>query len=590
MALDGVYLSLIAGEINTRLAGARVDKVQQPERDEIDIGFRLRGGVEKLLVSASPANPRLHFTGSSKENPLAPPMFCMLLRKHLSGGRFAAARQPGLERIVFLDFDCRNELGDEVRRTLAVEIMGRHSNIILLDETGRIMDAAKHVDETVSSVRQVLPGLRYELPPAQHKLSLLDTPAQEIVAATCAGGVRDEELPKALLRTVMGVSPIVCRELTQLACRTTEARVSSLLPEQRERLAFFMGRTSQELRDGCAVPVMVTDAATRKPLDFSFMEITQYGTAAATKRFESFSALLDSFYDERDRVERFNRRAQDILHLLTGLSGHIARRLENQNEELSRCADRQQLRVYGDLITTAAPQLQKGAAFCELANYYEEGSPLVRIKLDPLLTPIENAQKYYKEYRKASVAENFLREQIDSAGRELAYIDTVFDELSRADSESVLGEIREELAGEGYLRLRRNARGAKPRESRPLHFRSTDGFEIYVGRNNRQNDRLTLKTAAKSDLWLHTRNIPGAHVIISAHGAPVPNSTITEAAVLAAAHSRAKESRQVPVDYTQVKNVKKPSGAKPGMVIYESFHTAFVNPDETLAERLRQKD
>ncbi|MDR3645648.1 MAG: NFACT RNA binding domain-containing protein [Clostridia bacterium] len=588
MALDGVFLSLIGDEVNRRLEGARVDKIQQPDRDEIDIVFRLRSGSEKLLVSASPGNARVHFTQVSKENPLSAPMFCMLLRKHLSGGKFAGARQAGLERILFLDFDCYNELGDAVRRTLAAEIMGRHSNIILIDENERILDSIKHIDEDVSAVRQVLPGLHYELPPQQNKTSLLEAPTEQIVNAACAG--RDDELPHALLSVMQGVSPVVCRELSQLACRAADARTGSLTPPQKERLIFFIARMAEQIRGGGAVPVMVTDAQTHRPLDFSFMEITQYGTAAATRRYEGFSELLEAFFYERDRIERFSRRSQDILKLLGNCSERVARRLENQRAELAKCEDRQALRVRGDLISSNLFRLQRGEALCELENYYEPGSPLLQIRLDPLLTPAQNAQSYYREYQKASAAQKHLTERIAADVEELAYLDSVFDELSRAESDTELSEIREELAGEGYLRQRGKSRAAKPRESKPLHYRSDDGIDVFVGRNNRQNDRLTLKASARSDLWLHTRNIPGAHVVIAAGGEAVPESTLKQAAVLAACHSRAKESRQVPVDYTLVRYVKKPAGAKPGKVIYEHFKTVFVNPDPQLAQRLAVKN
>lgn len=585
MALDGVFLSQICKEINNRLDGARVDKVMQPERDEIDLLFRLRTGNERLLLSASSGNARVQFTEFQKENPVSAPLFCMLLRKHLAGGRFVAARQPGLERILFLDFDCRNELGDLVRRTVACEIMGRHSNIILTDENGKILDAVKHIDETLSSVRQVLPGLPYVLPPQQKKRNFLEEAPEAIVEAAVSQGGAD--LSRALLSTMQGVSPIVCRELCQLACRTTEARCDALTAGQKERLCFFIGRVAELVKSGEAVPVIVTDAATRKPLDFAFLEITQYGTAAATRRFDGFSELLDAFFRERDRLERYNRRSSDILKLLGGLSERVARRLQNRREELAKCGDRQTLRVAGDLISSNLYRLTKGDVSCELENFYEPGNPPVRLRLDPLLTPAQNAQRYYREYRKASVAEEHLIGEIASDEQELSYFDSVFDELTRAEDNAALSEIREELAGEGYLkrRGRRNGRPEKP--AAPEHYRSDDGFDLYVGRNNRQNDRLTLKTAAKSDFWLHTRNIPGAHVIVSAKGRPVPDTTLTQAAALAALHSKAKDSRLVPVDYTQVRNVKKPAGAKPGMVIYENFKTAFVNPDENLARRLQ---
>ena len=585
MALDGALLSFITAEINTRLENAKVDKLQQPERDEIDISFRLRGGSEKLLLSASSNYPRAHFTAVPKENPMTAPMFCMLLRKHLSGARFAGAEQPGLERILFLHFDCYNELGDAVRRTLAVEIMGRHSNIILIDEKGRIMDAVKHIDETMSSRRQVLPGLRYELPPKQEKRDVTDIPPQEVLEKL--HGQRGE-LSRALIGILQGVSPVVCRELAQLACRDAGARVEQMTPGQEERLAFFLKNLSAAVKDGRGTPVLVSDAKTGRPLDFSFMEITQYGTAASVRKYENFSQMLDAFYCERDRVERVTRRAHDMLGVITNAVERISRKLDNQRAELATCGDRERLKVCGGLVSSNIHRLERGMSRLEAENYYEEGSPTVGIALDPQLTPAQNAQKYYREYRKAATAEKYLREQIAIDEKELAYLDTVFDELSRAACESELAEIRDELVGEGYLKRHTGGRAEKRlRENAPLKFRSSEGFEIFIGRNNRQNDKLTLKTADKRDLWLHTRNIPGAHVIVAARGGAVPPGTLRQAAVLAALHSRAKDSSQVPVDYTQVKNVKKPSGAKPGLVIYDDFKTLFVRPDTELAESLQ---
>lgn len=583
MALDGIYLSLLAREFNKTLESARVDRIMQPERDEIDIVFRLRGGSARLLLSASANNPRVHFTSHNKENPASPPMFCMLLRKHLSGGKFAGVRQAGFERILFFDLDCYNELGDPVRKTIAVEIMGRHSNIILIDENGRITDAVKHIDETMSRERQVLPGLRYELPPQQDKLSILTEPS-EIIGRIRAH--KECEIQKALLDTLQGVSPVVCRELSQLACRDSAARTGGMSDEDYNRLRFFIERTAQGLqRDGqhyCAA----SDAKTGKPMDFAFLEITQYGLAASTRDYDSPSALLDDFYLERDRVERVNQRAHDILNLLTKAYERINRKIGNQQLELQSSVGRERLKVFGDLISSNLYRLQKGTTSCTLENYYEDNLP-VNIALDPSLTPVQNAQKYYREYRKASAAEGVLREQIAAGEAELEYLDSVFDELSRASGEAELSEIREELEAEGYLRNRSRQRGKNRNQpmkaNKPLHYGTAEGFEIFVGRNNRQNDRLTLKTAAKGDLWLHTHNIPGAHVIVVADGRNIPDSVVTLAAKLAAAHSKARESAKVPVDYTSVRNVKKPAGAKPGMVIYDHYNTAYVDPDENAA-------
>lgn len=585
MALDGVFLSHIVREINSKLEAARVDKVQQPEKDEIIITFRLRSGTEKLLLSASSNNPRIHFSKITKENPITAPMFCMLLRKHLTGSRFAGARQTGLERIVFLDFDCRNEFGDEVLRTLAVEIMGRRSNIILSDENGKILDAVKHVDFTMSSKRQVLPGLQYQLPPSQDKLDLLQSSPEQIVDHLLAA--KDGELQKCLLNTVQGISPVICREIAFLSAKSADVKISELKQEQVERLKFFVSRILSDIKNGSGKPAMLSESKTNKPFDFAFMDITQYGVAALTKTYAGFSLLLEDYYYKRDLEEHMSQRSQDILKIITNASERVSRKLANRLADLDQCAGREKFKIYGDLISANLYQIEKGSICCELENFYREDMPVIKIALDPSLSPAKNAQKYYREYHKLSVAEKYHNEQILSDRRELVYLDSVFEELSRAETENELNEIRNELADEGYMRKRSANKGRLAKQVKPLQFKSDDGFTIYVGRNNKQNDHLTLKTASKNDIWFHTKNIPGAHVIILTGGEEVPDSTLTQAAILAASHSRAKESRQVPVDYTLVRNVKKPSGAKPGMVIYENYKTAYANPNEEIVKKLQ---
>lgn len=583
MALDGVYLSFLAKEIGSRLAGSRVDKIHQPERDEIDLVFRLRSGGARLLISSSAGNPRIHFTNIGKENPAHPPMFCMLLRKHLSGAKFAGIRQPGLERILFLDFDCFNEFGDAERQTVGVEIMGRYSNIVLIGENGKIIDAVKHVDETMSRERQILPGLLYEMPPAQNKLSVLEHPPEEI-AEKIRLNARGE-LHKSIIGTVQGVSPVVCRELALRICGDALARCDELTEGQYQRLPTVLGLFAKEVRNADGRPTMVSDSKTRKPIDFSYMDINQYGAAVQKRFFDTYSELLDAFYTERDRLERINQRARDIFSVITSAVERLSRKVENQRQELAESRGREKLKVCGDILSTYLYLLKKGQTECELDNFYDGGR--LRIKLDPALTPVQNAQKYYREYRKASVAEKYLVEQIALAQAEIEYLDTVFDELSRAESESGLNEIREELVGQNYLKRHGSKNRRNTGAPSPLKFRSDDGFEILVGRNNRQNDLLTLKTAGKNDLWLHTKNIPGAHVIIFTDGREVPDRTITQAAVLAASHSKARGSAKVPVDYALVRYVKKPTGAKPGMVIYENNRTAYVDPDPELVDRLK---
>lgn len=586
MALDGAFLRHIGREIEASAVGARVDKVYQPNKEEIFLLLRTRDGTFRLLLSARANSARIHFTRFAPENPKEPPMLCMLLRKKLTGARLTGVRQPDLERLLCLDFSAVNELGDEVCLTVVMEVMGRYSNMILVDGDGKIIDALRRVDAGMSSERLVLPGLSYRLPLAQNKLCLLTAGREEILARLKAIP-GDMELSRALLSALQGVSPVVCRELAFQAGRGRELTVRGMKAEQWERLAFFLEQTASTVRETSGIP-WIASGTDGKPIDFSFLRIGQYGSAAVVRQAESFSALLDAFYEDRDRLERMKVRSQDLLKLLTKTSDRLSRKINAQKADLERCAKRDMLRLYGDLINANLYRLEKGRNSAQLENFYEPGQPSVTVSLDPLLTPSQNAQKYYKEYRKQRTAEEMLTVQIRQAQEELAYVDTVFEELSRASDERDLTEIRSELAEQGYLRMPRDAKKKRSVQG-PMQFESAEGFQILVGRNNSQNDLLTLKQAKKNDLWFHTKNIPGSHVVVVTQGREPTLQTIGEAALLAAVYSRGRNSLDVAVDYTRVRNVSKPQGAKPGMVIYVGNKTVYARPDAAEAEKMRVK-
>ena len=582
MALDGAFLSQLRYEIESMALGSRVDRIHQPGREELIIALRWKGGTGKLLISAGANSPRIHFTSVAVENPKQPPMFCMLMRKHIGSARLVAVRQIGMDRILHLDFETVDELGDTVVLTLAVEIMGRHSNIILIDQSNRIIDAIKRIGEDMSSVRQVLPGMAYTLPPAQNKLSLLESAPGDIVRRVRQG--KPAELSKALMDALTGVSPILCRELAHYAGHGTELISSELTEDAATRLEFMVKTISQRLAEHTGAPTMVCEP-TGRPRDFSFLDIHQYGHLMVTRPFESYCALLDAFYAERDGMERIKVRSHDLLRLLANQSDRIARKLELQKQELRDCANRESLKMMADLLSSNLYRLEKGQPYFDAENFYEEGAPILRIPLDPQLTPARNAQKYYAEYRKLDTAEKKLRELLVLGEAEALYIDAVFDSLARAVTEAELTAIREELASGGYIKNYK-ARYKKPERVPVLQYRSTDGFTIYSGRNNLQNDQLTLRTARGCDVWFHTQKIPGSHTVVITLGREVPNTTLTQAANIAAYNSRARESAQVAVDYTAIKNVKKPAGAKPGMVVYDPYQTAYVTPDRELVQRL----
>ena len=584
MALDGAFLACLRQELTDTLQDARIDKIHQPGREELVIALRRKGGNEKLYLSAGANSPRLHFTTQTVENPAQPPMFCMLLRKRLTGGRLCAIRQEGWERALYLDFDCINELGDPVRLTLAVEIMGRHSNIILIGQDGIIIDSIKRVDPAMSSVRPILPGLRYEVPPPAEGLDLSVCTPDEVVAAIRGG--KDGPLSKAIQHTVTGLSPLSCREIAYRATAGEDSPVSSLTEREWEKLTDCLARTRNAVLTGeRRVPYLLIKAD-GTPQEFSFQPIIQYGPTVAGQEMASFSALLDAFYARRAAAERMKVRSHDLLRVLLSATERVKRKLGNQRQELAAAADRDKMRLYGDLINASMHLIPVGASSCELINYYDENCATITVPLDPALSAAANAQKYYKDYRKAQTAERILTERIAEGEQELIYLDSVFDSLTRAASTRELEELRRELEEQGYLR-RQKGKIKPPPPMKALAFRSDDGFTILVGRNNLENDRLTLKTARGGDVWLHTKNIPGSHVIVVTEGQTPPDRTLEQAAILAATHSKAADSVQVPVDYTAAKYVKKPSGAKPGMVIYTDNRTAYVNPDPQLCDRLR---
>ena len=579
MALDGAFVHFLTKELKDELCGARVSQIYQPNREEIIVLVRTFGGNKKLLISARANSPRVNFTENAPENPASPPMLCMLLRKKLCGAKISDVLQPDLERIIFIDFDASNELGDPVRLRLAVEIMGKYSNVIFIDENGVIIDALKRVDPTMTTQRLVLPMMKYELPPAQNKLSMLSCDPSDIAKAIVSMA-HPEKLNKAVLNTVQGVSPIVCREIEYLVTGGKDMYTDEFTSQYMKRLDYYITKLTNAVRSTSGVPYCVCEPK-GKPKDFSFMGITQYGTAMTVRREESFSQLLDSFYLERDRADRMKAKGQDLLKLLTNASERISRKINTQSIELEQCADRERLRICGDLLQANAYRIEKGTPYIDLENFYDENMSVIRIKLDPSKSAAQNAQKYYKDYRKAKTAEQVLTQQIKLSHEELEYIDNVFDSLSRAETERELAEIRAELVQTGYIKPQKGKGKLKEQKLLPpLSFRTDDGFNVLVGRNNRQNDTLTLKTAGKNDIWLHTKNIPGSHAVLVTNGREPTDEAIIQAAEIAAYHSKARESSRVPVDYTLVKNVSKPQGAKPGMVIFVKNKTVYVTPNK----------
>jgi predicted ribosome quality control (RQC) complex YloA/Tae2 family protein len=582
MPLDAVCLSAVVRELEPVAVGARVDKIYQPARDEVILALRGREGTAKLLLTANPAHPRLQLTKAFRDNPATPPMFCMLLRKHLSGGRILSITQPSMERVVDIELETLDELGIRAPRHLILEAMGRRANLILTDADGRIVDCLRRVDAEMSAERPVLPGMFYRLPPTQEKQNPLDL-TEENFSALLAQANPEQKIADVLLDRFAGLSPLICREIAYALAGDVDARLFQV--EQSELIGAFL-RRMECIRQGQFTPyVLLRDD---QPKDFTYCPIHQYGDSMTLKQADSFSAMLDSFYAERENAERIRQRGADLIKSVTNLRNRAARKLENQRRELAQAEDREALRIRGELITANLYAMQKGMKSLTCDNYYDPDGGQITIQLDPLLTPQQNAASFYKRYTKAKTAEKMLTEQIAKGETDLDYLDSVLTCIRCSEEERDLIEIRQELEDNGYLRAKKAAKkGMKRAKSKPMEFRSTTGMRISVGRNNVQNDQLTTKQAFKSDIWLHTQGIHGAHVILWTEGQEADAQSLTEAAMLAAWFSQGKEGKNVPVDYTPVRYVKKPSGAKPGMVTYTTYSTAYVTPDRELAEKLR---
>ncbi|MCL2567891.1 MAG: NFACT family protein [Oscillospiraceae bacterium] len=512
MPLDAIYLSALLAELRPELVGSRVDKVQQPQKDKILLTFR----AGKLLLAAGSGSARLHLTEQIFENPQNPPMFCMLLRKHLTSAKLAALEQPPMERIVRLVFDTYNELGEPSRKSLLLELLGKNCNLILLDQDDIILDALRRVDEDMSRTRRILPGLRYHPP---------------------------------------------------------EFKGNPNVPEAEEA--------------GERVPYLLTSPD--GPVEFSYKPIHRDGAEFTLTRTESFSALLDDFYEARDRKERHRQQAGTLLKTVINLRDRLVRKLEAQRCEQLEAENRERYREEGDLITANLHTIQKGKTTLTTLNFYDPDGGEITISLDPLKTPQQNAAARYKRYTKAKTAERHLKEQIEKAEQELDYLNSVLEALNRAETSGDVAQIKEELTGVGLLRRQTGEKKQKPIPSKPLEFLSSTGVPIYAGKNNLQNDRLTFKQADRHDTWLHTQKIHGSHVIIATGGKEPDDATLEEAATIAAWYSQGNRGTRVPVDYTLVKHVKKPSGGKPGAVHYVSYKTIYANPDEAHVMRLKKE-
>ncbi len=564
MALDGIFLSSIISELKDSLLETKIDKINQPEKDEILLTFR---GIKnkKLLISASPTYPRIHFTSISKDNPKVAPMFCMVLRKHLIGGRIKAITQHNNDRIITIDIANTDEMGFDSVYMLIIEVMGRHSNISLVRKRDfKVMDCIKHITSAINSFRILLPGVEYVFPPNSNKLNPFSYKREEL--KRIPGKDLDEGY---YFQSFTGVSKVLSKELFHRARLKGEINIDLLL----DTLDGYL----EPLRSGLYNFTMYYDS---KPREFYCTELYNYDKYQS-KVYESGSDLLETYYSEKDKAERIKNRTQDLEKIINTKLDRCYKKVKILNDTITEGSKKDLYRVYGELLTANIYSLKEGQKSATLWDYYSEDNSMITIPLDSNKSPSENIQSYYKKYNKLKKSEEAAVEQLKITEEEIDYLTSVINNISNITSYEEVHEIREELMEAGYIRYRKNK--DKPKTTKPHHFVSSQGYDIYVGRNNLQNDYLTLRFAGKTDTWFHTKNIPGSHVIVK--GNNLPEETLLEAASLAAYFSKGKASSKVPVDYTEVRNVKKPNGAKPGMVIYNTNKTIYADPEITIKKR-----
>lgn len=584
MALDAATLALVTAELNAKLTDAKIAKIFEPTRDELVITLRTRTETFSLLLSARSGSARVCLTQESFENPETPPSFCMLMRKHLTGGRLLGVHMEPGDRIVYFDFLCTNEMGDLVQNTLCAELMGRYSNLVLV-QNNKIIDALKRVDFEDSEIRQLLPGLAYTVPPKPARPDFLAVSAASIVSLACQ---RELPVADALNKTVAGVGPVVCREAAWRAFGGEHLLASELTQAQRIQLMEAIdGLKEEHAAGGCPCSVLTPEG---KPVEFTFFRPRQYGESYIIKEWSSFGGMLEGYYAEKDRVERLRTKSKELHKAVHNMYERAVRKQAARKEELAATEKSETLRLYGELLSANLYLAQKGMKSITVSNWYDEGKE-VTIPLDLRYSPSQNAQNYFKNYKKKQTAARMLAELLEEGEKEIAYLETVLYEVETAFGEAALNEIRAELKSQGCLKYYK-PRDKKAKPADFLRFTSSDGFEILVGRNNAQNDRLTLHTARGKDLWFHVQKAPGSHVVVMSRGQEIPDSTRQEAAELAVLYSsafKAGTGAKVAVDTTEVKNIWKAAGAKPGMVLYEVYTTVYITPREELPEQLRKK-
>ena len=576
MPLDGTTLASVVNELGTNIIGGRIDKISQPEPDEIFVNLRAAGTNHKLLFTVNANAPRVNFTTQSKTAPLKAPMFTMVLRKHLTAGRIIDIVQPNFERIVEFHIDAMDEMGDRSTKILLIEIMGKHSNIMLLDKNRKILDAIKHVSPAVSSVRPILPGQMYSPPPTDNKTN----PRQITTQADFITAILPEnlKLQQALYKRLNGISPTMATQICTAAQVAHDTFVKDLTPQEAEQLYHsFAGIMADIANNHFTNNIYWNEAG--HAVDITALPMAAYDMHRP-ENYPSPSHMLEAFYAKRDEAYRVSQKTVDLRKLINTHQERARKKAFTHQRTLEEIKDRDTLRIKGELLTAYVYAIEKGAKEFTAENFYDDNRPIT-IALETDLTPAENAQRYFRQYNKQKRTFAALEEQMAKNQEDIDYLESVKTAMETIVDESDIAEIRTELASQGFAKRRTDGKHKKAtKAAKPLQYTSVDGFTMYVGKNNLQNDNLTLKVAKNHDIWLHTKDIPGSHVIIITEGKEVPHSTILEAANLAALNSKAKSSANVPVDYVAKRFVKKPNGARPGFVIYDGHKTVYVTPVE----------
>ena len=581
MALDGITLAAIKDEFENKLIGGRIDKIYQPKDNLLTINIRQPGENIKLLISANSQNPRIHLTEQDFDNPMKPPTFCMLLRKHLQSGRIREIRQPKFERILEIVIQYKNSTGELEDKILIVELMGRHSNIILTQENNQILDSIKHVTQKMSRHREILPGREYKRPPEQNKENPLKSSKDEFIEQLTDS--INQPMSRAIMNNYRGISPLMGQEVAYRANYKTTQKLKS--KEEIKNLWLAFTDLFSKVKNNDFNPTLVYNQDKTLFESYGAFDLKQF--ESPKDQFKSINKLLNYYYNKKIRLKKINKLTTKINNVITNDKENAYKKYKRIKGQLKGARNADKYKLKGELITANIYQMEKGQKKIKLPNYYKNNQE-VTIELDEDLSPSENAQRYFKKYEKAKKSVKYLENELRKVKNEIKYLNQLENNLNNAESLTELEKIEEELIQEGYIKKQNHNQNKENKKLSPLKFKSTEDYDILVGRNNNQNDKLTKKIANNQDLWFHVKDLAGSHTIIRNHtGKEIPEDTILEAAQIAAYYSKGRQSSKVPVDYTLVKHVNKPKGAKPGMVYYEQQTTLYVDPDEDLVKDLK---